>query len=129
MLTKFIQAMICHPYIQVKTQYELDTVLPQETLLTLQNMEKLPYVTASVRETHWWDPIISFGLYFCSHSVGSSSSNRPGVPRYLEVEETHNGFRIPAKAIMISNAWLVMSWIHLFRIVPHHTSLSRVMVL
>jgi cytochrome P450 len=54
--------MMTHPDIQKKAQNELDTVIGERRLPTLNDRPTLPYVEAIVKEVLRWQPVTPLGM-------------------------------------------------------------------
>ncbi|KAF7789960.1 hypothetical protein EIP86_000908 [Pleurotus ostreatoroseus] len=87
----FISAILLHPDVQRKAHAELDRVLGQDRLPTLEDQPKLPYVTAILREGMRWRPVVPLA-----------------VPHALLKDDEYFGYHLPAGAIVIGNAWAIL---------------------
>ncbi|KAL0573247.1 hypothetical protein V5O48_008716, partial [Marasmius crinis-equi] len=90
-IATLILAMLFAPEVQDKAHEELDRVIPEGRLPDFTDEESLPYVTAVVKETFRWKNVTPLA-----------------VPHYLEVEDEYNGYRIPAKSIVLGNVWAIL---------------------
>ncbi|GAB1519143.1 hypothetical protein RhiTH_002209 [Rhizoctonia solani] len=61
-LLVFVAAMVTHPDVQIKAQQELDDVLGFETLLTIADRERLPYIQNIINELFRWQPVFPTGI-------------------------------------------------------------------
>jgi cytochrome P450 len=66
-LLSFFLAILVYPDVQAKGQEEIDRVVGKDRLPTLEDMERLPYVQAIVKECWRWIPVIPMGGYFPKH--------------------------------------------------------------
>ncbi|KAJ6267521.1 cytochrome P450 [Bipolaris maydis] len=86
-LSTFFLAMSLFPSIQVAAQSELDTVLGVPPRLpTAQDLPRLPYIEAVVKETLRWHQVAPMGL---PHTNTSS--------------DTYSGYHIPQGSILLAN--------------------------
>lgn len=85
----FIQAMILYPEIMKKGQAELDAVIGQDRMPTLDDMPRLPYVRACVKESLRWLPVAVLGAF----------------PHATTEDDTYMGYKIPKGAIIMLNTW------------------------
>ena len=58
----FVLAMLNYPDVMHKAQAELDSVVGRERLPTFDDLGKLPYIHAIVRETLRWRPTAPLGM-------------------------------------------------------------------
>lgn len=91
-LTAFCLAMILFPRSQKKAQDELDALLADRRLPSLQDRRQLPYVNALVKEVLRWWPIAPMGF-----------------PHVADRDIIHGGYRIPKGAYLIP---CVRSFLH-----------------
>ncbi|KAF8761884.1 cytochrome P450 [Rhizoctonia solani] len=61
-LLVFVAAMVTHPDVQIKAQQELDDVLGFETLPTIADRERLPYIQNIINELFRWQPVFPTGI-------------------------------------------------------------------
>lgn len=84
----FFLAMILFPDVQRKAQAEIDGLFGLPRLPTAADREKLPYVSALVKEAIRW------------HSVAPL-----GIPHRTDEDDIINGFTIPKNAMIFPNIW------------------------
>ncbi|TCD61907.1 hypothetical protein EIP91_007721 [Steccherinum ochraceum] len=84
----FVLAMVLHPHVMRKAQAEIDAVIGRSRLPTPEDMDKLPYMRAVMRETIRWRSIGPFG-----------------VPHYLMEDDEFEGYHIPKNSIVFFNEW------------------------
>lgn len=84
--------MAQNPEVQRKAQEELDAVVSSR-LPTIDDRPNLPYISALVQEV------------LRSHPVAPL-----GVPHMSTDEDEYQGYRIPKRAVLIPNIWLVASY-------------------
>ena len=82
--------MVLYPDVQAQAQAEIDAVIGDEKLPTIEDREKLPYVSALVMEVLRW------------HVVAPIS----GYHRVME-DDIHDGYFIPKGTIVFPNVWHV----------------------
>ncbi|KII84597.1 hypothetical protein PLICRDRAFT_117651 [Plicaturopsis crispa FD-325 SS-3] len=90
-LRAFILAMVLNPDVQAKAQEELDTVVGHGSLPDFGHQDSLPYVRAVIKELYRWRPLLP-----------------QGIVRMVTVEDTYDGYRIPAKSLVIPNIWAML---------------------
>lgn len=85
----FILAMALHPDKQKKAQAEIDSVVGSHGLPTLsKDIGELPYITALIKETIRWHPIVPIG-----------------VPRCSKEDDIYQGYHIPKGTAILPNIW------------------------
>ena len=82
--------MALHPNVARKAQEELDRVVGNERLPDFSDREKLPYISALMKELLRWT---------CPVPIG--------VPKVVMEDDIYNGYFIPAGATIIENLWYV----------------------
>ncbi|KAJ3746113.1 cytochrome P450 [Lentinula detonsa] len=90
-LSTFILAMLANPEAQKRAQEEIDSVVQSGELPRFSDQERLPYVTAVVKETMRWKNVTPLGIPHASTS-----------------ELIYRGYRIPAGSIMVPNIWAML---------------------
>jgi cytochrome P450 len=55
--------MALHPEVQKRVQEEIDRVVPNWRLPTVEDIKDLPYLAAVIKETMRWKPILPFSEY------------------------------------------------------------------
>ena len=75
----FFLAMVLYPEVQRKAQAELDSVIGQDRLPTLEDREQLPFIEAVVKETLRWNTVTPLG-----------------APRAVVEDDVYDGWLIPA---------------------------------
>ncbi|KAF9485046.1 cytochrome P450 [Pholiota conissans] len=87
-IMNFFIAMISFPEVQKKAQEEIDRVIGSDRLPNYNDMESLPYVTAVLRETIRWKPLIPLGL-----------------PHASKEDDIYQGYFIPKDSTIHINVW------------------------
>ncbi|KAE8398031.1 cytochrome P450 [Aspergillus pseudonomiae] len=87
-LEVFMLATVLHPDAVRTAQLELDTVVGQHRLPSFEDMSKLPFTMAFVKEVLRWRPIVT-----------------AGVPRLVEQDDEYMGYHIPKGSVVIANSW------------------------
>jgi fumagillin biosynthesis cytochrome P450 monooxygenase len=87
-LTSFVLAMLLFPKVQRKAQKEIDDALGAIRLPGFEDRERLPYVSALVKEALRWLPVLPIGT---AHVV--------------DEEFTYEGYRIPKGAYLLPSIW------------------------
>jgi cytochrome P450 len=85
----FIQALLLFPNVQVRGQAELDAVI--DRMPTLDDIPRLPYVRACVKEALRWHPVAILGAF----------------PHATSEDDTYMGYRIPKGAMILLNTWTI----------------------
>lgn len=84
----FIQAMLVWPEVQRKAQEEIDRVVGQDRLPTIDDYPNLPYIRCCIKESIRWMPTVILG-----------------VPHAALKDDSYMGYRIPQGATVINNVW------------------------
>ncbi|CAE6452922.1 unnamed protein product [Rhizoctonia solani] len=84
----FVVAMIHNPDVQTKAQEELDAVLGNQRLPTMEDQDSLPYISRVIKEVLRWRPVVPLG-----------------VPHACAEDDTYKGYAIPKGAVVMGNAW------------------------
>lgn len=87
-LLSFVAAMILHPHVQEKAQQEIDAVLGPNTLPTMSDRERLPYVNNLILELLRWHPVIP-----------------NAIPHVCSQDDVYRGYDILKGTIVIGNVW------------------------
>ncbi|KAI5116166.1 hypothetical protein M0805_002850 [Coniferiporia weirii] len=87
-LNTFCLAMILYPDVQRRAQEELERVIGEGILPTMEDRANLPYINAICDESQRWQPVGPLGIPHCATK-----------------DDVYNGYFIPAGTIMISNIW------------------------
>lgn len=87
-LEVFVLASVLHPDAVVPAQEELDRVVGPNRLPTFDDMARLPYVDAFIREVMRWRP-----------------ATPGGMPHVNVEEDSYMGYRIPKGATVVANHW------------------------
>ncbi|KAJ7312979.1 cytochrome P450 [Mycena albidolilacea] len=87
-LQSLILALIAYPETQRKAQEEVDRVVGEHRMPTLNDLEEMPYIRAMILETHRFRPVAPLMVPHCT----------------LTAEE-YNGFIIPQGTTIFVNAW------------------------
>ena len=90
-LYAFVQAMLLYPEVQRKAHEEIDRVVGQGRLPTMDDELDLQYIRSCVKETLRWMPTTILGA----------------VPHAATKEDTYLGYRIPAGAGVMNNVWSI----------------------
>lgn len=87
-LLMFFMAMLLFPEVQKKAQKELDTVIGDSRLPSLEDYPQLDYVGRMVQEVLRWGPVAPLA-----------------VPHASFQDDTYQGYDIPKGTIVIGNVW------------------------
>ncbi|KAI0070192.1 cytochrome P450 [Panus rudis PR-1116 ss-1] len=86
----FLIAMSLHPDIQTKAQSEVDAIASGAELITVEDLDRLPYVQAVVKEVMRWRISVPQGL-----------------PREVTEDDHYNGYFIPKGTVIFPNVWAI----------------------
>jgi cytochrome P450 len=87
----FIQALILYPEVQAQGQAEIDAVLGDNRIPTWDDIPRLPYIRACVKETLRWHPVAKLGAF----------------PHATIEDDIYKGYRIPKGAYVVLNTWAI----------------------
>ncbi|KAJ6551141.1 cytochrome P450 [Mycena capillaripes] len=87
-LQSLVLALVAYPDAQKKAHEEIDRVVGEGRMPTLDDLEHMPYIRAVILETHRFRPMTPFGIPHCT----------------LAAEE-YKGYFIPKGATIYINAW------------------------
>lgn len=90
-LRVFVRGILENPEAQKKAQQEIDAVVKPGHLPGFEDEQDLPWVSACVKETLRWWPILPLGL-----------------ARFIGTEDVYHGYRIPAGSFVLWNAWAML---------------------
>jgi Cytochrome P450 len=97
-----------YPDVQRKAQMELEAVVGSHRLPNAEDIPNLPYIQAIVKEASRWHTVVPL----CMRPPIPISVRQfvlifavIALPRATVSEDTYKGFRIPAKTVILSNAW------------------------
>ncbi|KAI0035649.1 cytochrome P450, partial [Vararia minispora EC-137] len=94
-ITALVLLMSRYPAAQRRAQQEIDDVTGGNRLPTFEDMPKLKYVTACVKEVLRYWPVLPLGL-----------------PHRLTTHEVYNGYDIPEGSTVIANIWRALGMMH-----------------
>ncbi|KAJ7122981.1 cytochrome P450 [Mycena epipterygia] len=84
----FVLAMIHNPHVMEKAQAEIDAVVGRDRAPQFSDRDRLPYISAIIKETLRWRPITPLGL-----------------ARRATEAEVYRGYVIPAGSLVLTNVW------------------------
>lgn len=87
-LIGFVQAMTVFPEVQKKAQEEIDRIVGNGRMPTMEDASNMPYIRGCVKESLRWMP-----------------TNILGVPHSLIRDDEYMGYKIPEGASVIMNVW------------------------
>ncbi|KAF8607123.1 cytochrome P450 [Ceratobasidium sp. AG-I] len=87
-LLSFLLAMIMFPEVQAKAQQEIDSVISQDRLPTVEDRSRLPYIENLASEVLRWQPPAPLA-----------------IPHTCDKEDEYRGYRIPKGSIVFGNVW------------------------
>ncbi|EUC67016.1 cytochrome P450 family oxidoreductase, partial [Rhizoctonia solani AG-3 Rhs1AP] len=87
-LLMFFSAMVLYPKVQKKAQEELDSVIGNTRLPTIEDRNQLKYIEMIMQETLRWAPVTPIA-----------------IPHTCFQDDTYKGYYIPKGAILIGNVW------------------------
>ena len=80
--------MVLHPDVVRKAQGELDRIIGSERLPELSDWDKLPYISALMKELLRWACPFPFG-----------------IPKRTMEDDVYKGYFIPVGATVVENVW------------------------
>ena len=83
--------MVLFPDVQAQAQAEIDNVIGNDKLPTVDDRKRLPFVSALAMEALRW------------HIVTPT-----GVPHRVMEDDIHDGYLIPEGALVLTNIWHVL---------------------
>ncbi|KAF4461531.1 cytochrome p450 monooxygenase [Fusarium albosuccineum] len=86
----FVQAMLLWPDVQRRGQEEVDRVVGQHRLPTMEDYDQLPFVRCCIKETLRWMPTVVLG-----------------VPHAVIKDDNYLGYNIPKGSTIINNVWTI----------------------
>ncbi|OJT05250.1 O-methylsterigmatocystin oxidoreductase [Trametes pubescens] len=84
----FLLAIALHPEVQARAQEEIDRVVGTHRLPDFADRDRLPYVTAIMKEILRWHPPAP-----------------TGIPHLLKEDDVYRGYHIPKGSIVMGNVW------------------------
>lgn len=90
-LYAFVQAMTLFPEVQKKAQEEIDRVVGEGRMPTMEDEPNMQYVRGCVKETLRWMPTTILGA----------------VPHAVTQDDTYMGYHIPKGAGVMNNVWAI----------------------
>lgn len=94
-LTAFILAMTLYPTVQARAQKEIDDLLQTSScpprLPTISDKDRLPFVSAVVKEIWRWNPIVPLGL-----------------PHLVTEDDVYRGYTIEKGTVVWANIWSIL---------------------
>ncbi|THU75795.1 cytochrome P450, partial [Dendrothele bispora CBS 962.96] len=90
-MSSFFLLMTLNPLAQTRAQEEIDKVLGLDELPTINDRDKLPYVSALIKEVLRWVPPAPLGL-----------------PHRVLDDDVYNGYRIPKGSTIVANIWNIL---------------------
>ncbi|KAF8173842.1 cytochrome P450 [Mycena galopus ATCC 62051] len=85
-----VLALALHPAVQKRAQDEIDAVVGVERMPTIEDMPRLPFVRALIKETLRWHPPVPLSL-----------------PHRTAEDDVYKGFFIPKDTIIFPNIWAI----------------------
>ena len=89
-LQVFTLAAVLHQDKVKILQQEIDSVVGRDRMPTFEDTEKMPYLTAFVKEIHRWRPVLP-----------------GGVPHAITADDEYMGYHIPKGAAVIGGHWAI----------------------
>ncbi|RDB17769.1 hypothetical protein Hypma_001110 [Hypsizygus marmoreus] len=90
-LYTFIFAMLLHPDVQKRAQAELDQIIGDDRLPTIEDRPRLPYIEATLKELMRWEPVAPMG-----------------IPHMANQDDVYNGYFLPAGSTVFANTWTIL---------------------
>jgi hypothetical protein len=94
-----------HPEAQAKAFEEIDHVIGQDRLPTLEDLDNLPYIEALLKETFRWSPLLPISELTMHHFHARILTRiYLVVMQHLTTEDTvYDGYFIPKGSILLAN--------------------------
>ncbi|QRV93993.1 cytochrome P450 family protein [Ceratobasidium sp. AG-Ba] len=89
-LLAFLLAMMLYPETQLKAQKEIDSVIGQDRLPTIEDRANLPYINALILEVLRWEPALPLA-----------------IPHVCTEDNEYRGYHIPKGAVVFGNIWSI----------------------
>ncbi|KAJ2928434.1 hypothetical protein H1R20_g8643, partial [Candolleomyces eurysporus] len=86
-----ILGLLEHPEVLKKAQAQVDSVVGPGNMPELEHESALPYITAIAHETMRWRVVTPIA-----------------IPHLLAAEDEYKGYRLPAGAVIVPNAWAML---------------------
>ncbi|KAJ3516119.1 hypothetical protein NLJ89_g1327 [Agrocybe chaxingu] len=86
-----ILGLLERPDVVKKAQADIDRIVKPGHLPDFDDEPSLPYITAIVKEALRWYDVVPIA-----------------IPHRLEVEDEYKGYRLPAGAVVVPNAWAML---------------------
>ncbi|RXW15357.1 hypothetical protein EST38_g10495 [Candolleomyces aberdarensis] len=86
-----ILGLLEHPEVLKKAQAQVDSVVGAGNMPELEHESALPYITAIAHETMRWRVVTPIA-----------------IPHLLSAEDEYKGYRLPAGAVIVPNAWAML---------------------
>ena len=99
----FFSAMVLHPEVQKKAQAELDSMIGNTRLPTVEDRDRLEYIEMIMQETFRWAPVAPLGNvidYLRSGVHSLTGFLNLAIPHTCFQDDTYKGYRIPKGAIV-----------------------------
>ncbi|KAF8553325.1 cytochrome P450 [Imleria badia] len=87
-LMTFFLMMVMNPAVQERAQAQIDAILGQDRLPTIDDRPSLPFIDAIFRETLRYSPVAPLS-----------------IPHAAVDDDVYGGFHIPKGAILLTNLW------------------------
>ncbi|KAJ7898660.1 cytochrome P450 [Mycena olivaceomarginata] len=87
-IQSLVLALIAYPEAQKKGHEEIDRVVGEHRLPTLEDLEQMPYIRAIISETHRFRPVAPLG-----------------IPHATLTSEAYRGYIIPKGTTIFANIW------------------------
>ncbi|KAF9230135.1 cytochrome P450, partial [Melanogaster broomeanus] len=97
-LTTFLLAMILNPEVQEKAYAQINAVVGEDRLPTLDDRSSLTYIDAIMRETLRWNPVTPLS-----------------IPHAAVNDDIYDGYHIPKGATVMTNTWFDHAVLAMFR--------------
>lgn len=98
--------MAKYPDIQRRAQAEIEDVVGKDTLPSVEDETRLPYVVAVMKESLRYGPVAPLGKSESSiRTFTELSSQWVGLPHRVVQDDEYLGYRIPKGATVVANIW------------------------
>jgi len=97
--------MALRPDVMRRVQVELDAVVGKDRMPTFQDQDRLPYLSAVIKEVIRWHTTILLAMPHQCTKVSHESNHTLHVGLTSSKDEWYRGYLIPKGCIVLPNVW------------------------